>query len=442
MKALRRKNLFFRAKKLRPTEARFFATKKRFLQANLKRIAGIALNKKNMKKITLLFSLLIIISSCGKRQTRNLLTSGDYDNAIENAVSSLKSNKNAKGKQDYVYMLEEAYAKAGERDLRNISAWFKDANPKNLELIYDTYVALNDRQELVRPLLPLKLLKEGRDAKFPFSDYSDQIVSSKNALAKHLYDNSKALLATKDKMSFRRAYDDLVYLNQLSSNYKDVAELTETAKFKGTDYVNVYTKNETNMVIPVRLQNDLLDFSTFGLNDKWTVYHSNKVKGIDYDYGLIVNFRDINISPEQVKEKEISKEKQIKDGVKNLVDTNGNVVKDSLGNAIKVDNFKIIKATVYEFRQYKAAQVTAKVDFINFKTNQLLDTFPLASEFVFDYVYAKYSGDKRATEESYYPNFDRRAVPFPSNEQMVSDSGQDLKAKLKDIIIRNKFRKQ
>lgn len=394
-----------------------------------------------MKKITLLLAFLLVLSSCAKRETRNMLTSGDYDGAIINAVNGLQGNKNAKGKQDYVYMLEEAFAKAGERDLRNIATWFKDANPRNLEQIYDTYINLNKRQEMIRPLLPLKLLKEGRDAKFPFSDYSDQIVSSKNALAKYLYDNSKALLATKDKMSFRRAYDDLVYLNQLSPNFKDVSQLIETAKFKGTDYVNVYTKNETNMVIPVRLQDDLLDFSTYGLNDKWTVYHSNKVKGIDYDYGMIVNFRQINISPEQVKEKEFQKEKQIKDGVKNLVDANGNVVKDSLGNPIKVDNFKTVSISIYEFAQFKACQVTAKVDYIDFKSNQLIDTFPLASEFTFNHIYSRYKGDKRACEQDYYPNFDRRAVPFPSNEQMVYDTGEDLKGKLKTIISRNKFRK-
>ena len=394
-----------------------------------------------MKKITLLLAFLLVISSCAKRETRNMLTSGDYDGAIINAVNGLQGNKNTKGKQDYVYMLEEAFAKAGERDLRNIATWFKDANPRNLEQIYDTYINLNKRQELIRPLLPLKLLKEGRDAKFPFSDYSDQIVSSKNALAKYLYDNSKALLATKDKMSFRRAYDDLVYLNQLSPNFKDVSQLIETAKFKGTDFVNVYTKNETNMVIPVRLQDDLLDFSTYGLNDKWTVYHSNKVKGIDYDYGMIVNFRQINISPEQVKEKEFQKEKQIKDGVKNLVDANGNVVKDSLGNPIKVDNFKTVSISIYEFAQFKACQVTAKVDYIDFKSNQLIDTFPLASEFTFNHIYSRYKGDKRACEQDYYPNFDRRAVPFPSNEQMVYDTGEDLKGKLKTIISRNKFRK-
>jgi hypothetical protein len=394
-----------------------------------------------MKKITTLFFLLLLISACGVKQTQELVASGDYDAAIRNSVDALQNNKSAKGKQDYVHLLEDAYAKAKERDLRDINAWFKDANPRNLEKIYNTYVQLNYRQEQIRPLLPLQLLKEGRQAEFDFDDYTDQIVSSKNALSKYLYDNSKALLVTKDKLTIRRAYDDLIYLESINPGFKDTNKLIEEAKAKGTDYVSVTTKNETNMVIPERLENDLLDFSTYGLNDKWTVYHSNRIKGVDYDYGLIVNFRDIAISPEQIKEKQFEKEKQIKDGLKNLLDAHGNVVKDSLGRPIRVDNLKTIRISIYEFSQIKSCQVTAKVDYINFKNNQLIETFPLASEFVFSNVYATYKGDKRASEDSYYANFDRRSMAFPSSEQMVFDTGNDLKNKLKDIITANKFRR-
>jgi hypothetical protein len=385
--------------------------------------------------------ILWVIASCGVKQTRQLLTSGNYENAIQNAVEGLRNRKEAKGKQDYIYLLEEAFVKAKERDLQNINLWFKDTNAGNIEKIYNTFVNLNKRQEMIKPLLPLLLIKEGRNAIFPFNDYSDQIISSKNALAKYLYDNSKVLLTTKDKMNFRIAYDDLVYLNKLSPNFKDINTLMEEALLKGTDYVNVTTKNETNMVIPIRLQNDLLDFSTFGLNDKWTVYHSNKIKGITYDYGMIVNFRQINISPEQVKEREFQKERQIKDGTKPLLDANGVPVKDDKGNPIRVDNFKTVKATVYEFRQFKTAQIAAKVDYIDFSSNQLIETFPLASEFIFEHIHARFNGDRNACDESYISFFDRRAVPFPSNEQMVYDSGEDLKAKLKDVIFRNKFRR-
>ena len=79
-----------------------------------------------MKKITLLFAFFVLITSCGVRQTRESLTSGDYDSAIQTAVEGLRNRKEAKGKQDYIYLLEEAFAKAKERDLQNINLWFKE----------------------------------------------------------------------------------------------------------------------------------------------------------------------------------------------------------------------------------------------------------------------------------------------------------------------------
>lgn len=394
-----------------------------------------------MRKFILVLSAICIILSCGVRSTRNMMTGGDYDGAIQKAVSGLQSNKNAKGRQDYVYMLEESFAKAKERDLGKIAAWKKDSNPVNLEKIYSTYVALNDRQELIKPLLPLMLIAENRNAIFMMDDYSDDIINSKNRLTKYLYDNCKALLASKDKLTCRRAFDDLIFLDKINPDYKDVRSLIQEAQARGTDFVHVYTKNETNMVIPVRLQNDLLDFGTFGLNDKWTVYHSNKLKNVVYDYGLQVNFRNINISPEQVKEREFSKEKQIKDGTKPLLDANNNPVKGQDGVPIRVDNFKTIRVSVYEFRQLKTVNVVAKIDYIDFRTKQLIDTFPLSSEFVFENIYSTFNGDRNACEPDYFPNFDRRAIPFPNNEQMVYDCGEDLKNKLKDIIVRNKFRR-
>jgi hypothetical protein len=395
-----------------------------------------------MKKITiLLLSISFLISCSGVKRTQSLLSDGNYDAAINRSIESLKTNKASKGKQDYVYLLEEAYAKAKDRDLREVEMLQKDGNPANLEKIYNTYLQLNNRQERIRPLLPLPLLQEGRNAIFPFDDYSSQIVKTRDALSKHLYDNSKALMKQNDKMSYRNAYDDFGYLNEINPGYKDIKSLMDEAHFKGTDFVHVYTKNETNMVIPTRLQSDLLDFSTFGLNDKWTVYHNNRQKDIKYDFAMIVNFRNINITPEQIKEREFIKEKQIPDGKKPVLDAQGNPVKDAQGNTVMVDKMKTVRATIYEFKQFKACQITAKIDYIDFRTNQLIDVFPLSSEYVFEYIYANYNGDKNACDSDYLQYFGRRATPFPSNEQMVYDSGEDLKAKLKNIITRNKFRR-
>lgn len=394
-----------------------------------------------MKKITLAITLFILLTSCGVKQTQNNLSSGNYDAAIDIALSNLRTNKDKKGKQDYIYLLEEAFAKAKERDLNTISFLSKENNPSNLEKIYNTYLALNDRQQKIKPMLPLKLIKEGRNAIFPFDNYNDGIISSKNALSNYLYTNAKALMLTKNKMNYRRAYDDLVYLDKINPNYKEVSKIMDEAQFKGTDFVIVTTQNETNMIIPVQLQNDLLDFKSYKMNDKWTIYHSTKQKDIHYDYGMLINFRSILISPEQIKEREFVKERQIVDGQKKQLDSNGKVVVDRQGKPVMIDNTINATVRIYEVRQFKSCQITAKVDYFDKNANQPLESFPIASEFVFENIYSTYKGDRRAADDNYFTYFDKKIVPFPTSEQMVYDTGEDLKAKINAVITRNQFRK-
>jgi len=366
-----------------------------------------------------------------------MLTQGDYDSAVNRAVKGLRNNKDKKGKQDYVYMLEEAYLKANERDMSEIDLLAKDASPRNFEKIFNLYLNLHRRQESIKPLLPLKIIAENRNANFTLRDYSEQIVDSKKALSRYLYDNAQALLLTTGKSNHRRAYDDLMYLDQINPGYKNVADLIEQARFKGTDYVSVHTKNETSMIIPARLNNDLLNFTTQGLNDKWTVYHSARQPGVNYDFGIIINFKNIAVSPEHIKERQFVAEREIIDGRRQLTDRRGRVVRDSLGNIIMVDVKKMVSADVWEFTQSKAAQVAAEIEYFDYRNNSKLQSFPLASEFQFLNTYARYRGDRRAVEDNYQNMFDRRAVPFPSNEQIVFDTGEDLKSKLKKIISRN-----
>ena len=349
--------------------------------------------------------------------------------------------KTKKGNQDYVYMLEEAFTKAKERDLNAINLLENDPNPAKFEKTYNFYLQLNNRQERIKPLLPLKLLNEGRNAKFPFDNYNSKIITSKNNLSNYLYNNSKNLLSTSNKMNFRKAYEDLNYLNQINPNYKNVASLIEEAHYKGTDYVLVTTKNNTNLIIPSRLNNDLLDFNTYGLNDIWTVYHNSPQNKTAYDYGMIISFREIYISPEQIKEKEFIKERQRKDGQRKLLDANGKEVLDKDGKVVMVDILKNASVKINEFRQFKSCEITAIVDYVNYRDNKLIQSFPLTSEFVFENIFSKYKGDKRAADDNYYTYFDKRAVLFPSNEQMVYDTGLNLKIKIKDIIKRNQFRK-
>ena len=61
-----------------------------------------------MKKSLLLTIILTLLLSCsGRKQIEKALHSGNYDQAIEDAITKLENHKDKKRKQDYVVMLEQ-----------------------------------------------------------------------------------------------------------------------------------------------------------------------------------------------------------------------------------------------------------------------------------------------------------------------------------------------
>ncbi len=395
-----------------------------------------------MRKLLSLLLLGVFVLSCSSvKKTQEALDSGNYDQAINIALENLRTKKTRKNRQPYVLMLEDAYKKAVARDLNDISYWEKDGNPSNLETIYETYVQLNRRQELVQPLLPLPVFDEDRNAKFRFDDYSDAIIDAKDRLSEHLYTSANNFLQNaSEKIHFRNVYRDLEYLDNINPNFKDVRSLMEACLAEGTDHVRVSLINDSEQILPRRLEEDLLNFNTYGINNQWTVFHGNPNPDMTYDFEMEIAFRDIQVTPEQVRERQVIREKQVKDGWEYLYNEDGDPVKDSLGNKIKVDKMVTVRCEVYEFTQFKASQVAGIVQFKDLNSQQIIDRFPVNSEFVFEHIYADYDGDRRALDQRFVGLIDLRAVPFPTDEQMVYDTGEDLKTRIKRIISRNQFR--
>ncbi|NQZ44572.1 MAG: hypothetical protein HRT65_09690 [Flavobacteriaceae bacterium] len=393
-----------------------------------------------MKKTVLIIAIGLLAACGGVKKTQEAVNSGNYTTAINKALKNLRENKTKKRNQSYVLLLEEAYAKHQARELERIDFMENDGNPVKLEQIYKSYLGLRSMQNQIRPLLPLPIYDENRDASFAFNNYDAVILNTQDKLSTYLYDNATDLIKNaRNKFDYRRAYDELQYLNEINPGYADTAQQMEEAYAKGLDYVKVEVVNETQQIIPQRLEEELLDFNTYGLDNLWTQYHADPIKDLKYDYAMSVDFREINISPERVNETQVIKEKVIQDGFEYVLDKNGNVAKDSLGNDIKVDKFKTVTCNFYQFTQLKTAQIGAKVRFTDLRSNQEINSYPLSSEFIFEHIYANYDGDRRALDNDLVALLDLAAVDFPSNEQMVYDAGEDLKARLKRIVRKYNF---
>lgn len=395
-----------------------------------------------MKRALLILFITFNILACNTaKQVEKAVNTGNYDYAITTALDKLKTNKTKKNKEEYIVMLKEAFVKAESRDLNRIDYLKKEGNSENFQEIFNLYNNLNHRQETIKPILPLSV--NGKNIVFDFKDYSNLTIDAKNNLTEYIYIESLKLIDSKYKPNIREAYDNLVYLNKISPNYKNTNTLINQTQMLGTDFIVVSINNHSNQIIPNRLLADLKNFDTYDLNKKWSEYHASKAKNVQYDYAMQLNIKQITVSPERIRERDIIREKKIKDGTTYKLDRNGNAIKDSLGKYIKVD--KIINATFryIETVQTKEAQILANVVFTNLKTNQTIDQLSINSGFIFENIYGKYytknskknkENDERALSIEDRELLKNGSIPFPTSEQMIFDSGEDLKLQLKDII--------
>ncbi len=395
-----------------------------------------------MKKITFvsLSFLLFLIAACGNvKEIQQAVYSGNYDSAIDMSIEKIQKKKGKKSADPYVSLLKEAYDKAVNRDLALIDKLSKDSNPEKWRQIYDTYLLLDTRQDKIKPLLPLSLIKQQKQVNFDFQDYTSRLLDAKSHLVEHLYKKAKILLNSGNKADIRKAYDLLDELDRIDTGYKDVSQLMQQAHERGMTYAYVKITNETNKIIPKKLQDELLNFSSYGANNFWVDYHNKKQPGRHYDYTIDLKFEQINISPDQEREKEVLEEREIQDGYTYQKDANGNIVKDTLGNPIKIPRMIKVRSKVHLYQQYKEAQVVAQAEITDNRTGQTIDRFPLQSQYVFEHNFATYSGDKRAIRNEYLNFLKERRIPFPTNEQMVYDAAQDIKMQFKDILNQANF---
>lgn len=387
----------------------------------------------------LILSAVFLISCNSIKRTQKYAAKGDYDKAISLAVKKLQKDKNAKEYDAHIPVLEDAFKKAKEDDLQRIDFLKKQNSEVGKREIYYTYLNLQARQNLIRPLLPLYSKSLGRNGIFQFEDFNRELVQAQDAYVKSLYRQANDYLHGNSKQDFRNAHTLLSELEEIDPNYRDVHKLKEEAHFLGTDFIFVGLNNHTGQIIPTRLQRDLLDFNTYGLNDFWTEYHSRRENGIQYDFGIDLNFQTIEISPERIFENQHTRKAQVKDGYDYKRDRRGNIMRDSLGEPIKIDRIAEVSAVITITTQQKNTFVGGTVIYRDLRTKQVINSFPLSTEFVFENVFATYRGDKRALSAEDLQYVGNNFHPFPNNEQMVFDAGRDIKERFKEILRRNSF---
>jgi hypothetical protein len=387
--------------------------------------------------LSIVVVILLFVGCSSIKRNQKFLSGGNYDQAISLSVKKLKKDKASEKNDPHISLLEEAFKKASEEDTRRINFLKKDKNPSNIRTVYYLYLDLDNRQDLIRPLLPLYSASLGRNATFQIVNYTNELISSKKAYLEYLYREGEVYMLRQTTEDYRTAYNIFCEIDELQGNYLDVQALKEDAHYLGTNFVFVSLNNDSGQIIPLRLEQELLDFNTYGLDDFWTEYHGEREQNINYSFGIALNFREIAISPERISEREEIRTKEIKSGWDYKRDRDGNIIKDENGDPIKIDKFETVTALVFTTEQSKSVFVGGTVIYRDLIASRDLNSYPLSTEFIFENIFANFRGDEQALTDEDLRFLNNRFIHFPSNEQMILDAGSDIKARFKEILKQN-----
>jgi len=385
-------------------------------------------------KIRLLnFSLAIVVMSIviSCTSSSKYLEQGNYDKAISKSVKTLMKKPD---KNDEIKTLKKAFSLANKRDLDRIRQLKLSGQPDIFDNLVDNYSRLISRQDLVERL-PNEVLAKIR---FKHVDYNAELVEAKKKAAEYFYARGNKLLETGNKIDARNAYSDFIRVKHYFPAYYRIDSKIEQAEYKGTNNVIFYIQNESRTALPEDFENEILKVSLKKLNKQWLNFDTWENENVNYDYSIYLSIKEIVTSPDLVKEIHYKEEKTIQDGYEYVLDENGNVKKDTSGNDIKVPSYKVISCNIIETKMNKSARVGGSLDFYDNRDRQLIKTMPVATEFVFDYSTAFAQGDARALKKETKRKIGMKPVPFPTDLQMIFDTNEDLKAKVKNIIASNR----
>ncbi len=382
-----------------------------------------------MKKIILIAIAAILLQACAS--STSLLRKGRYDESITKSVKKIQK-KPEKIKE--VQNLEQAFRIANQKDNDRINFLRLSGQPDIWDEIFKVYLVMKNRQERVR-ILPSEVLNH---INFKYVNYDEEIVSAQKKAAEFYYAYGVSLMDKGDRFNAREAYHYFLKVKNYYNAYKDVDLQIKNAYERGQTYIAVEMNNTSMTTLPEFFEVEFLKLSLTDLNSNWVNFETIPIKDKKYHYKIKLQVRNIEVTPEMVKEDNFEETREVSDGFQYVLDANGNVMKDTAGNDIKVPKTKIIRALVKGVHLKKSSIVNGILDIYDNTTGQLVMTEPITAEGFFEHSYYNATGDLNALKPDTKKKIGGGPVPFPSSPDMIMRTVDVLKNITKTAINRNR----
>ena len=380
----------------------------------------------------ILFIIILLVSGCGS--SKKQLQKGNYDAAVQKAVKQLRKNPSDVKQID---ILDQAYRIANDQDNEKVRLLKMEGKPNSWDEIYQVYKALNDRQALVRTVTPLN--SNGRTISYPQVDYMPDMVNAKRKAADYYFGHGNELMKSGIKESYRQAYAEFIRAKEYVGDYEGIDNKILDAKTQGMSRVFVSIQNSSVIQFPKEFEDGLLTLDFPRLNSEWVEYYTRNLNdNTQYDYFINVNIKNVDVSPDQSLQTDSVIKRDIEDGFSYALDKKGNVMRDSLGNDIKIKKYKTVQCALVQTVQSKVCRIDGDVEVISVNPNKTLTKDPIGAKSNFENISSRALGDIQALNAQELERTKTAVVPFPTDVDMIVRCSESLKKAINTSIQNNR----
>ena len=385
------------------------------------------------RTFAIVFVSALLMAGCGSAKKQ--LESGNYDAAINKAVTEIR--KNPKSSKD-IETLERAMDIAIDQDNERIRYLKMEGRANAWDEIYLIYKKMSDRQSMVRTVTPIEY--EGRTIQWPYVDYMQEMVEAKKKAADFYYAHGKELMENGTKDSYRQAYNEFVRATEyVGDGYEGVDQMMQEARYLGISRVYVTVKNFSSVNFPDEFEAELLALDLPRLNSEWVEYYTSIPQNdTQFDYLVNVNVRTVGVSPDRQFQRDTLVKRTVEDGFDYVKDERGNVMKDSLGNDIKVKKYKELQCALIRTFQVKECIIEGDVEMLSLYPEKTIKKEPIGATSNFDHISARAIGDENALSDDQKRMLKSEVVEFPTDLDMVIMCTENLKSAIRGFMEMNK----
>jgi len=359
-----------------------------------------------MKNILLIFTILIIASSCGSR--KGFLEREDSDKSLQDAVKKLKKSPDD---EDARAAIPQLYKIIKQKHLDKINAYHAYqqigkwdvliTEYEYLQMAYDAIINSTEAFKLVTP-----------------ESYAVNIFTTKDSAAMAFYNLGNLYLDKTGRDNAKTAYNNFYKANQYSPNYKDANDKMKLA----------YNHAMINLVINPFDESVVYNQSSwraFNFSSKNEYFEQNLINDLANNNSAVKifgfkNSKNQNVKPDWTVDLRLKKldfpnpevvntSKNVSRQIKIGTDTSGNPVYNTVNATINTNSSKF------------NAIAELEMGINNLIENKNIDTKTYRQTYQWQQDVVTFSGDKRAISNTDWDLINNSGANDPRRDEIVND---------------------